>query len=43
MPIEENRAVARHVLDDLVSQGRAELTEQIYAQVFVFRDPTAAR
>jgi predicted ester cyclase len=43
VPIEENRAVARRVLDDLVSQGRVELIEQIYAQAFEFRDPTAGQ
>ena len=41
MPIEENRAAARRVLDDLVSQGRLEVVDQIYAQAFEFRDPTA--
>jgi ketosteroid isomerase-like protein len=43
VPIEENRAVARRVLDDLVSQGRVEVVDQIYAQAFDFRDPTAGR
>jgi hypothetical protein len=43
VPIEENRAVARQVLDDLVSQGRVELVDQIYAQAFEFRDPTAGQ
>jgi len=41
VPIEENRAVARRVLDDLVSQGRFEVVDQIYAQAFEFREPTA--
>lgn len=41
MPIEENRAVARRVLDDLVSQERFEVIGQIYAQAFEFREPTA--
>ena len=43
MPIEENRAVARRVLDDLVSQGRLEVVDQIYARVFEFCDPTAGQ
>jgi ketosteroid isomerase-like protein len=43
VPIEENRAVARRVLDDLVSQGRFEIVDQIYAQAFEFRDPTAGQ
>ncbi len=43
MPIEENRAVARRVLDDLVSQGQFEVIDQIYAQTFEFRDPTAGQ
>ncbi len=43
MPTEENRAVARRVLDDLVSQGRFEVVDQIYAQTFEFRDPTAGQ
>lgn len=43
MSIEENRAVARRVLDDLVSQGRLEVVDQIYAQAFEFRDPTAGQ
>jgi hypothetical protein len=34
VPIEENRAVARRVLDNLVSQGRFEVVDQIYAQDF---------
>jgi steroid delta-isomerase-like uncharacterized protein len=43
VPIEGNRAVARRVLDDLVSQGRFEVVDQIYAQAFEFRDPTAGQ
>jgi ketosteroid isomerase-like protein len=43
VPIEENRAVARRVLDDLVSQGRFEVVDQIYAPAFEFRDPTAGQ
>lgn len=43
MSTEENRAVARRVLDDLVSQGRVELVDQIYAQAFEFHDPTAGQ
>ena len=43
MSIEENRAVARRVLDDLVSQGLFEVVDQIYAPVFEFRDPTAGQ
>ncbi len=43
VPVEENRAVARRVLDDLVSQGRLESVDQIYAQAFEFRDPTAGQ
>ena len=43
VPVEENRAVARRVLDDLVSQGRLEVVDQIYAQAFEFRDPTAGQ
>ena len=43
MPIEENRTVARRVLDDLVSQGRLEVVNQIYAQAFEFCDPTAGQ
>jgi hypothetical protein len=43
VPIEENRVVARRVLDDLVSQGRVELVDHIYARAFEFRDPTAGQ
>ncbi len=43
MPIGENRAVARRVLDDLVSQGRLEVVDQVYAPAFEFRDPTAGQ
>ncbi len=43
MTIEENRAVARRVLEDLVSQGRIEVVDQIYAQAFEFCDPTAGQ
>lgn len=43
MPIEENRAVAHRVLDDLVSQGRLEVVDEIYAPAFEFRDPTAGQ
>jgi predicted ester cyclase len=41
--IEENRAVARQVLEDVVNQGRLELVDQIYAQAFEFNDPTAGQ
>ena len=43
MSIEENRAVARRVLEDVVNQGRVELVDQIYAQAFEFSDPTAGQ
>jgi ketosteroid isomerase-like protein len=43
VPIEDNRTVARRVLHDLVSQGRLEVVDQIYAQAFEFRDPTAGQ
>jgi ketosteroid isomerase-like protein len=43
VPIEENRVVARRVLDELVSQGRVELVDHIYAGAFEFRDPTAGQ
>ncbi len=43
MSIEENRAIARRVLGDLVSQGRIEVVDQIYAQAFELRDPTAGQ
>jgi predicted ester cyclase len=41
VPGNENRAVARRVLEDLVSLGRLEVVDQIYAPVFEFHDPTA--
>ena len=43
MPVVENKAVARRVLEDLVTQGRFEVVEQIYAPSFEFQDPTAGQ
>lgn len=37
----ENKAVARRVLDDLVSQGRLEVVDEIYAPAFELHDPTS--
>ena len=42
MSIEENRAVARQVLEDVVNQGRLELVDQIYAHAFEFDARTIA-
>ena len=39
----ENKAVARKVLEDLVTQGRLEVVDEIYAPSFEFRDPTAGQ
>ena len=43
MPVVENKAVARRVLEDLVTQGRLEVVDEIYAPSFEFRDPTAGQ
>jgi steroid delta-isomerase-like uncharacterized protein len=43
VPLVENKAVARRVLEDLVTQGRFEVVDEIYAPSFEFRDPTAGQ
>ena len=43
MPVVENKAVARRVLEDLVTQGRVEVVDEIYAPSFEFSDPTAGQ
>ena len=43
MDIEQNKTVARRVLEDLVSDGRLEVVDDIYAPSFEFRDPTAGQ
>ena len=39
----ENKAVARRVLEDLVSQGHLDVVDQIYAPSFELRDPASGR
>jgi hypothetical protein len=43
MPAVDNKAVARRVLQDLVTQGRFEVVDEIYAPSFELRDPTAGQ
>ena len=43
MPIVENKTVARRVLEDLVTHGRFEVVDEIYAPSFELRDPTTGQ
>lgn len=41
VPRDQNKAVARRVLDDLVTQGNLDVVDQIYAPNFELVDPTS--
>jgi ketosteroid isomerase-like protein len=43
MTVEGNKTIARRVLEDLVTRGRLEVVDEIYARSFEFRDPTMGR